>query len=253
MLLPRIIPCLLLTKEGLVKTQKFKNPVYVGDPINAVKIFNEKKADELIILDIGATKNKYEPNFILINKIAREARMPICYGGGIKNLDQAKNIFNFGIEKIAISSVFFSDDRLVSKISEYAGSQSVVVILDVKKINNKYSIFINNGTKEVGNEINHFIKKIENCGAGEIVINSIDRDGTMIGYDYDLIDQIFSITKIPLTVVGGGGTIEDIKKTIKKYGNIGIACGSLFVFKGPRKAVLINYPSKIEKKEIMSN
>ena len=148
MLLPRIIPCLLLTNEGLVKTTNFTNPNYIGDPINTVKIFNEKRADEIIILDIFATTSKYEPRYELIQKIAREARMPLCYGGGIKTLEQVKKIFSFGIEKIALSSILFSNKELLKKISEYVGVQSTVAILDVKKKFNKYEIFINNGKKK---------------------------------------------------------------------------------------------------------
>ena len=190
MLLPRIIPCLLLTKEGLVKTVNFKNPTYIGDPVNAVKIFNEKKADELFILEINASIEKYEPNFQLIKNIARESRMPICYGGGIKNLDQAKKIFNFGIEKIAVSSIIFDNIDLVSQISNYSGSQSMVVVLDIKKEDNKYFIFTNSGKKKINIDIIFMIKKLENLGMGEIVVNSIDRDGMMKGFDFDLIDLI---------------------------------------------------------------
>ena len=160
MLLPRIIPCLLLTKDGLVKTENFKNPNYIGDPINTVKIFNEKKADELIILDIYATTKNYEPNFALIDKIARESRMPICYGGGIKDLDQAKKIFSFGIEKIGLSSIIFSNFDIISKISNYAGSQSTVVVLDLFKENDDdYYIFINNGKTKINENFKSFIKK----------------------------------------------------------------------------------------------
>jgi len=252
MLLPRIIPCLLLTKDGLVKTINFKNPTYIGDPVNAVKIFNEKKADELFILEINASIEKYEPNFQLIKNIARESRMPICYGGGIKNLDQAKKIFNFGVEKIAISSIIFDNIDLVSQISNYSGSQSMVVVLDIKKENNEYFIFTNNGKKKIDIDIISLIKKLENLGMGEIVVNSIDRDGMMKGFDFDLIDLIFDNTRIPITILGGAGNLADIKKATEKYGSIGISCGSLFVYKGSRKAVLINYPNKADKIKIFS-
>ena len=251
MLLPRIIPCLLLTKEGLVKTVNFKNPTYIGDPVNTVKIFNEKKADELFILEINASIEKYEPNFQLIKNIARESRMPICYGGGIKNLDQAKKIFNFGVEKIAISSIIFDNIDLVSQISNYSGSQSMVVVLDIKKEDNEYFIFTNNGKKKIDTDIIVLIKKLENLGMGEIVVNSIDRDGMMDGFDFDLIDLIFDNTHVPITILGGAGNLTDIKKAIEKYGSIGISCGSLFVYKGSRKAVLINYPNKADKIKIL--
>ncbi len=241
-----------MTNEGLVKTINFDNPNYIGDPINAVKIFNEKKADELILLDIDASVKKYEPNFNLISNVARESRMPICYGGGIKYLDQAKKIFNFGIEKIAISSIIHHDLKIISKISNYAGSQSTVIVLDIKKKNNEYKFFVENGKKEIDKDLLSSIKIFESEGAGEIVINSIDQDGLMKGYDFDLIDQIYEITNIPITILGGAGSLKDIENAIERYGNIGFACGSLFIYKGPRKAVLINYPDLIDKKKLLS-
>jgi len=251
MLLPRIIPCLLLTKNDLVKTINFKNPNYIGDPINAVKIFNEKKADELFLLEINASVKKYEPNFELIKKIARESRMPICYGGGIKNLEQAKKIFNFGIEKIALSSAIFQNINIVSEISNYSGSNSTVVVLDIKKVENEYFIFIHNGKKKLDLDIVSLIKELQNLGMGEIVINSIDKDGTMQGFDYDLIDTLIDLIKVPITILGGAGSFQDIKNSVEKYGSIGISCGSLFVYKGPRKAVLLNYPKKEDKLKLI--
>tara|TARA_B100001964_G_C14242906_1_gene605968 strand:- start:1910 stop:2686 length:777 start_codon:yes stop_codon:yes gene_type:complete len=253
MLLPRIIPCLLLTKDGLVKTENFKNPNYIGDPINTVKIFNEKKADELIILDIHATTQNYEPNYKLIDKLARESKMPICYGGGIKNLDQAKKIFSFGIEKIGLSSIIFSNLKIISEISNYAGSQSTVVVLDIFKENNEYFIFINNGKTKIDENFDNFIVKLQDEGVGEIVVNSINKDGSMSGFDFDLINKIFYLTKIPITVLGGAKDYSDIENVVKKYGSIGIAAGSLFVYKGSRKAVLINYPIKTDKIKIFNN
>lgn len=251
MLLPRIIPCLLLTKNDLVKTINFKNPNYIGDPINAVKIFNEKKADELFLLEINASVKKYEPNFELIKKIARESRMPICYGGGIKNLEQAKKIFNFGIEKIALSSAIFQNINIVSEISNYSGSNSTVVVLDIKKVENEYFIFIHNGKKKLDLDIASLIKELQNLGMGEIVINSIDKDGTMQGFDYDLIDTLIDLIKVPITILGGAGSFQDIKNSVEKYGSIGISCGSLFFYKGPRKAVLLNYPKKEDKLKLI--
>ncbi len=251
MLLPRIIPCLLLAKNDLVKTVNFENPNYIGDPINAVKIFNEKKADELFLLEINATTKKYEPNFDLIKKIARESRMPICYGGGIKNLDQAKQIFNYGVEKIALSSVIFENINIVSEISNFSGSNSTVVILDIKKVNDQYLIFTHNGKKKIEKNIFNLIDDLENLGTGEIVINSIDRDGTMKGFDYELIDKVIDRIHVPVTILGGAGSFSDIQEAAKKYGSIGISCGSLFVYKGSRKAVLINYPKKEDKLKLI--
>ena len=252
MLLPRIIPCLLISKNDLVKTVNFENPNYIGDPINAVKIFNEKKADELFLLEIFATTKNYEPNFDLIQKIARESRMPICYGGGIKNLDQAKRIFNFGIEKIALSSVIFEDINIVSDISNYSGSNSTVVVLDIKKVNEQYLIFTHNGKKQ--NKINLYdlIDKLQDLGAGEIVINSIDRDGTMKGFDFKLIDKIIDKINLQISILGGAGSYTHIQEAVQKYGSIGISCGSLFVYKGSRKAVLINYPNLEDKIKLIN-
>lgn len=255
MLYPRIIPCLLVHKNGLVKTTKFKEPKYVGDPINAVKIFNEKEVDELIIIDIDATAKNAEPDFKMIENVAAECRMPLCYGGGIKTVEQAQKIFSLGVEKIALSSIAIEKPEIVSEIAKEVGNQSVVVVLDVKKkmFGNKYELYTINGTKNSGLSPLEFASKMESLGAGEIVINSIDNDGTMIGYNFDLIDKIREIINIPLTVIGGAGSHEHLKTVIDKYRIIGVAAGSLFVFKGKYRAVLINYPNIKEKEYIFSN
>jgi len=244
MLRPRIIPCLLIQQKGLVKTVNFKSPKYVGDPINAVRIFNEKQCDELMIIDIDATANKEEPNFKLIEKLASECRMPICYGGGIKTLVQAQKIFSLGIEKIALSSAAIENPNLISDISECVGSQSVVVVLDVrKKLFGGYEVFINNGKKGTGKNPFELVSIFQKLGAGEIVINSIDQDGQMKGYDIPLAEKIRKETSLPMTILGGAGRLEDIGQLIKKFGIVGAAAGSLFVFRGVYKAVLINYPT----------
>tara|TARA_B100001250_G_scaffold413691_1_gene448651 strand:- start:2310 stop:3092 length:783 start_codon:yes stop_codon:yes gene_type:complete len=255
MLHPRIIPNLLIHNKGLVKTVNFKNPKYVGDPLNAVKIFNEKSVDELIITDIDASVKKLEPNYSLIEKLANESRMPICYGGGINNVDQAKKIFSLGVEKVAISSAAIENPTMITKLAESVGSQSVVVVLDVKKkfLSGNYDIYIHNGTKKTGLNPLKFINKIKKMGVGEIVINSIDNDGTMKGYDLQIIDQIRKITSLPMTVLGGAGSLNDIGELIKKYTIIGAGAGSIFVFKGKYKAVLINYPDDKEKMELIKN
>tara|TARA_B100000212_G_scaffold135890_1_gene102245 strand:- start:6314 stop:7090 length:777 start_codon:yes stop_codon:yes gene_type:complete len=249
MLHPRIIPNLLIHKKGLVKTVNFKNPKYVGDPLNAVKIFNEKSVDELIITDIDATVSNTEPDYSLIEKIANQSRMPLCYSGGIKKLDQAKNIFSLGIEKIAISSAAIENPNLIKDIAESVGNQSVVVVLDVKKkfLGLGYDIFTHNGKKKTGIELTDFIDKIKKMGVGEILLNSIDQDGTMLGYDYNLVEKVKKLTTLPLTVLGGAGSLDDISNLIKRYKIIGAGAGSLFVFKGKYKAVLINYPNQLEK------
>ena len=253
MLHPRIIPNLLIHNKGLVKTVNFKNPKYVGDPLNAVKIFNEKSVDELIITDIDVGVNKLEPNYSLIEKLAIESRMPLCYGGGINNVEQAKKIFSLGVEKVAISSSAIKNPTFITELAESVGSQSVVVVLDVRKkyLSDNYEIYTYNGTRQTGLSPLKFIDNIKKMGVGEIVINSIDRDGTMEGYDFKIIDQVRKITTLPLTVLGGAGSLDDIGELIKKYTIVGAGAGSIFVFKGKYKAVLINYPNDKEKMDLI--
>ena len=253
MLYPRIIPCLLIHNNGLVKTVNFKDGKYVGDPLNAVRIFNEKEVDELIVLDIDATVLRHEPNYNLIERIAKECRMPLCYGGGIKTIDQAKKILGFGVEKISISSAAIEDSNIVTNLSKAIGNQSVVVVLDVhkKRITGKYEIYTENGKVSTGLNPIKFAEEMQKKGAGEIVINSIDNDGIMKGYDLDLIEKVNKSISIPMTVLGGAGSLEDIGKVINKFGIIGVSAGSLFVFKGKYKAVLINYPNQKEKETLM--
>ena len=255
MLHPRIIPNLLIHNNGLVKTVNFKNPKYVGDPLNAVKIFNEKSVDELIITDIDASVKKLEPNYSLIEKLANESRMPLCYGGGINNINQAKKIFSLGVEKVAISSAAIENPAIISQLAESVGSQSVVVVLDVKKkfLSGNYDIYIHNGTKKTGLDPVKFVNKIKKMGVGEIVINSIDNDGTMKGYDFQIIDEVRKNITLPITAIGGAGSLNDIGELIKKYTIIGAGAGSIFVFKGKYRAVLINYPNDKEKMELIKN
>jgi imidazole glycerol-phosphate synthase subunit HisF len=253
MLYPRITPCLLIHNSGLVKTTKFAQPKYVGDPINAVKIFNEKEVDELIVVDIDASREGNEPNYKMIENLAIECRMPLCYGGGIKTMEQAQRIFNLGVEKIALSSLAVENPEEIPKISERVGNQSVVIVLDIKRklFGDKYELFLHNGLKSTGIDPIQFAIDMQSAGAGEIVLNSIDRDGTMKGYDQKLIKNVSSVLDIPLTVLGGAGTIDDIGAIIQQNGIIGVAAGSLFVFKGKYRAVLINYPSAAEKTQLM--
>lgn len=253
MLRPRIIPCLLVKNKGLVKTVKFKDGKYLGDPINAVRIFNEKEADELMVIDIDATYNNNEPDYKMIENLASECRMPLCYGGGIKTLEQAQRIFSLGVEKIAVSSAAIQNPSIVSDIASKVGSQSVVVVLDVKKkMFGGYDMYTHNAKQYININPIDFIIKMEKEGAGEIVINSIDNDGVMKGYDLDLIDKFRNSISLPLTVLGGAGDLVDIAGLIQKYGIIGAAAGSLFVFKGKYKAVLINYPNWEEKDRLIN-
>lgn len=249
MLHPRIIPCLLVKDKGLVKTINFKNPKYVGDPINAVRIFNEKEVDELIVLDIDATTQRNDPDYKMIEYLAAECRMPLCYGGGVKTVEQADIIIGLGVEKVAISSAALENPELISQIAERIGNQSVVVVLDVKKkrFGDNYEVRTHNGRKNTGKCPLELALQMEHLGAGEIVINSIDNDGTMKGYDFSLVEKINASIKVQYTILGGAGSLNDIGQVIKKFGIIGVAAGSLFVFKGTYRAVLINYPNRAEK------
>ncbi len=254
MLYPRIIPCLLVKNKGLVKTVNFQNPKYVGDPINAVRIFNEKEVDELIVLDIDATLEKREPDFNMIENLAAECRMPFCYGGGITTYDHIQRIVQLGVEKVAMSSAAIENPSLVAEAADCIGNQSVVVVLDVKKslIGGKYEVWTCNGRKSTGKSPSELALQMEKLGAGEIVINAIDNDGLMKGYDLALVEEIREAISVPLTVLGGAGSLHDIGRLINKYGVIGAAAGSLFVFKGVYRAVLINYPNKAEKDALIA-
>lgn len=253
MLRPRIIPCLLVHKGGLVKTVQFKAPTYVGDPINAVKIFNEKETDELAVLDIDASVNQVEPDFRLIANLAAECRMPLCYGGGVKTADQARRIIGLGVEKVAISSAALERPALITEASGEIGTQSVVVILDTRlnPKSGKYEVWTHNGTRYTGRCLTELAQEVESLGAGEIVINAIDRDGTGIGYDLDLAKTLKRAIHIPITFLGGAGALQDIRLLVETCGIVGAAAGSLFVFKGPFRAVLINYPSPSHKDDLI--
>ena len=245
MLRPRITPCLLVHQGGLVKTVGFKEPKYVGDPINAVKIFNEKEADELVVLDIDATVNGAEPDYRMIAHLAAECRMPLCYGGGVKTPEQAKRIIGLGVEKVAISSAAVDDPTLITRIAQEVGRQSVVVVLDVKKkmFVRDYDVVTHNGRQNTKGSVWEVAQQAQAAGAGELVINSIDLDGAMKGYDLALATKLRQLVNIPITILGGAGSLGDIESLIQACGVIGAAAGSLFVFKGVYKAVLINYPT----------
>lgn len=252
MLRPRIIASLLIKDNGLVKTTKFKEPRYLGDPMNAVRIFNEKEVDELAVFDISATVNGKGPNFKMIENFAEECRMPLCYGGGITKVEEAQQIFSLGVEKIALSAAAFKNPELITDLSNKVGAQSVVVVLDVKKkLFGGYDVYTHNGTKSVGKNPFELIQKFQELGAGEIVINNIDEDGVMKGYDLSLVEKARKATTLPMTVLGGAGSLEDIGKLIEKFGIIGAAAGSRFVYKGKLKGVLINYPNNEEKRELI--
>lgn len=253
MLRPRITPCLLVHKGGLVKTVQFGTPKYVGDPINAVKIFNEKESDELVVLDIDATRNGAAPDMTLIARLASECRMPLCYGGGVKTVDQARTIIGLGVEKVSISSAAIADPSLITAIAREIGSQSVVVVIDTKPAwkGGAYEVWTHNGTRSTGRLAADVAREAEACGAGEILINAIDRDGAMKGYDLALASTIRHATSLPMTVLGGAGSLADVSSVIRACGVVGVAAGSLFVFKGALRAVLINYPTQVQKDELV--
>lgn len=249
MLRSRIIPCLLMQDGGLVKTRQFKDPKYVGDPLNAVKIFNEKEVDELMFVDIDASAQGRGPNLALLKSLAVESRMPLCYGGGVDSATLAAQIIALGFEKVSVSAAALARPALIREMAEAVGRQSVVVTLDVRK--NKllpgYTVYTLNGREKSKVNLIDFCKQAAELGAGEIVINSIDRDGEMGGYDLDLAKSVRNAVSIPLTSLGGAGTAAHMQELIDTVGLVGAAAGSMFVFKGPYRAVLINYarPSRL--------
>lgn len=249
MLRPRIIPCLLIHNGGLVKTVKFSDPKYVGDPLNAVRIFNEKEVDELMVVDIDASRNGVAPDEKLIAQMAAECRMPFCYGGGVKSADVVERLVALGVEKVALSSAAVKQPSLISEAAERVGRQSVVVVMDVKAsgLLRSREVVTYNATRRTGYAPVDFALKMQEMGAGEIVLNSVDRDGVMQGYDLALVDQLKAAIDVPLTVVGGAGKLDDIRELAERHPVIGAAAGSLFVFKGKFRAVLINYPDRAQR------
>ena len=253
MLRPRVTPCLLIRNGGLVKTRQFTDDKYVGDPINAVKIFNEKSVDELIVIDIDATTYGKDPDYKLIEKLANESRMPLCFGGGIKSVGQAEKIIQLGVEKISLSSAIIERPELIGELAEAVGSQSIVGVLDVKKsFLRGYEIYTKNGRNKVKGTLINWIDKFQEYGVGEILFNSIDCDGMRGGYDLNLATSVCSYLKVPVTYLGGAASLEDIGELVENFGVIGCSAGSLFVFKGKYRAVLINYPSFDEKYSLLT-
>jgi len=249
MLRTRVIPCLLLKDQGLVKTVKFSDPTYVGDPINAVRIFNDKQVDELLFLDITASVEGRKPNFKVISEIASECFMPLGYGGGIRSLEDIGTLLVSGVEKACINSRVVENPALIKSASDAFGSQSIVVSIDVKKnLFGKNVVYIYSGSRNTGLDPVEYAKQVEQLGAGEIFLNSIDRDGTMQGYDVDLVRKLSDAVTIPVVACGGAGKLSDIDEVLGKGGASAAAAGSLFVFDGKHRAVLISYPSKQELK-----
>lgn len=245
----RVIPVLLIQKGGLVKSVRFKDHKYVGDPINAVKIFNEKEVDEIVVIDISASAEKRPPNIKSIKEIASEAFMPLAYGGGVTKLDEIEELVNAGVEKVVLNKAAIDDPALIRRGADSVGSQSIVVSIDVKKnIWGKYKAYTLNGKVNTGMTPVELAKKVESYGAGEIFLNSIEQDGTFAGYDTELIKAVSQSVNIPVVAVGGAGDISDFSKAVSA-GASAVAAGSYFVFQRPHRAVLISYPSQKELKE----
>jgi cyclase len=245
----RVIPALLIRNGGLVKSVKFRNHQYIGDPINAVKIFNEKEVDEIVLLDISATAEKRAPNIQRIREIASEAFMPLGYGGGITTLEEIKQLISAGVEKVILNTSALQNPKLISEGAKYVGSQSIVISMDVgKNIWGKYKVYAQNGSKNTNLEPVAFAKQMENAGAGEIFLNAIERDGTFSGYDTGLIRMVSSAVNIPVVAIGGAASVDDFAMAVR-HGASAVSAGSMFVFQGPHRAVLISYPSQKELKE----
>ena len=249
----RIIPVLLLKNAGLYKTVKFKDPKYIGDPLNAVKIFNEKEVDELLFIDITATVENRRPPIKFLSEIASECFMPLCYGGGITSLEDVKSIIKAGVEKVSINSYAVKKPDFIKEISGIYGSSTIVVSIDVKKsFLGKYEVYIHSGKVNTKLDPVKFAVQMAEAGAGEILLNSIDRDGTMQGYDIDLIKRVSQEIDIPVIACGGAGKTTDFSDIVNNAGASAGAAGSMFVFHGKHKAVLINYPSQNELKELFN-
>jgi imidazole glycerol-phosphate synthase subunit HisF len=252
MLKHRVIPCLLLRNGGLVKTLKFSDAKYVGDPINAIRIFNDKEVDELMVLDITASKEKKEPNYALIEQFASECFMPLSYGGGIKNMEQAQRLFNSGIEKICLQTSVLDDLSLVKNLSDKWGSSSILVSIDVKRNwMGQPKLYAAATGKTSDKKWTDFMQEAVKAGAGEIVLNAVDKDGTMKGMDIELIKEAAKILSVPLVAVGGVGSLVDIKAAVDAGANA-VSAGAFFVFQGPHRAVLITYPKYNELVQLLS-
>jgi cyclase len=253
MIRPRVIPVLLLQGQGLVKTVKFKAPTYLGDPINIVRIFNDKEVDELAFLDITATVENRSPAFEFLAKITSECFMPLGYGGGVHTLEDIKKLLSIGIEKIILNTSAVENPALVREAANYAGSQAIVISMDVRKtLLGKYELYVRSGTKGTRLDPIKQAVEMEKRGAGELLINSIDRDGMMQGYDLELIRNVSDAVSIPVVACGGAGKLQDLGDVIKLGGASAAGAGSIFVFQGPLRGVLISYPSQADLKRILS-
>jgi cyclase len=247
MLKNRVIPCLLLKDRGFVKTVSFKKPRYLGDPINILKIFNEKEVDEIVILDIAATAEGRKPDFDYLAEITGECFMPLGYGGGITELDDVRRLLGLGFEKVVLNTAAYERPELIEAAAREVGSQSVVVSIDIKKgLLGKHEVWIRGGRKKIDTNPIAYVREMESRGAGEIILNSIDNDGRMCGYDLGFVRSVTATVGIPVVACGGAATVDDLRSVITEGKASAAAAGSMFVFQGPHRAVLISYPSTAE-------
>ncbi len=251
MLGTRVMPCLLLDGEGLYKTVRFKDPKYVGDPINAVRIFNERFVDEIVFLDISASRTHRGPNYEAVAAIAEECFIPLCYGGGVSSVDQARRLFGLGVEKISLNTAAVQRPELIGEMASTFGSQSVIVAMDVgRNWTGRSQVRLQNGRRNTGLEPVSWARRAVDLGAGELLVNSVDRDGTGKGFDLKVLAAVTSAVDVPVIACGGAGTLEHLSDAVLEAGVAAVAAGSLFVFKGKHRAVLINYPSQAELREL---
>lgn len=245
MLQTRVIPCLLLKDDSLVKTVNFKKPAYIGDPVNTARIFNELEVDELVLLDISATNNNRKPDFKILEELANECFMPLAYGGGINNFEDAKKIFQIGIEKIIVNSVAYTNPAFITQLAEHFGNQAVVASIDVKKnMFGKYQVFSNSGKKKQKVDVVDWAKKLEQLGAGEILLTAIHQEGTWKGFDIELIESVTNAVDIPVIANGGAANINDIVEVVKKGNASAVSLGSMVVYQNKGMGVLVNFPNK---------
>lgn len=253
MLKTRVIPCLQLIGDSLVKTVKFKNPAYIGDPINTVRIFNELEVDELCFLDIRASQENREPPIEILQQISNECFMPLSYGGGLKDFDTAKKIMSIGFEKLVVNTQAWRNLDLITKLSMHFGAQAVIGSIDVKKnLFGKYNVFVNDGTEKIDMDVVDWAKKLEEAGAGEILITSMDKDGTWSGFDIELTRKVSDAVSVPVIANGGAGSIEHVGEVIKKGNASAVCLGSMVVYQQKGMGVLVNFPDKKKLQGVIS-
>lgn len=252
MLRTRVIPCLLLREGGLVKTTRFKDAKYVGDPINAIRIFNDKEVDELVLLDIDASRTGRGPAFSVIEEVASECFMPLAYGGGVRSIDDVRRILRLGVEKIVFNSAAWHTPDVLARAANEFGSQAIVASIDVRRrLFGRYEVYVDNGTRATGISPTEYARRMESNGAGEILLTAIDQDGVMKGYDLDLIASVTSAVNVPVVAAGGAASVADFRAAIDRGGAAAVSAGAMFVFHGPHRAVLITYPSRDELERVL--